>query len=91
MAAKYIKTLVNLLPPHNFENNVVGNPDYQGLPEGSMDDTGYLDVVEVYAHNFMSLVIPVMRAQLRHVGNAIMNGIHDVSPPSDIDSKDPIL
>ena len=56
-----------------------------------MDDTGYLDVVEVYAHNFMSLVIPVMRAQLRHVENAIMNGFHDVSPPIDIDSKDPIL
>jgi hypothetical protein len=55
-----------------------------------MDDMGYLYVVEVYVNNFMSLFIPMRRVQLRHVDNAIMNGIHDVFPPNDIDSKDPI-
>ncbi len=79
------------LPPHKFKKYVVGNPDYQGLlAGGSMDDMGYLYVVEVYVNNFMSLFIPMRRVQLRHVDNAIMNGIHDVFPPNDIDSKDPI-
>ena len=40
--------------------------------------------------DFMSLVIPVSREQLRHVANAIMLGIHDVFPPDNNDDKDPI-
>ena len=90
VAFKYIETPVNSLPPHKFENYVVGDPDYQDLPEGGMNKTGFLYVAEVYVDDFMSLVIPVTRAQLHHVGNAIMNGIHDISPPNDINNEDPI-
>ena len=39
----------------------------------------------------MSIVIPTSKAQLDHVANAIMRGIHDVFPADIIDSNDPIL
>jgi hypothetical protein len=48
-------------------------------------------MVEVYVDDFMSLVIPVSKDQLRHVGNAIMHGIHDIFPPNEVDENDPIL
>jgi hypothetical protein len=38
----------------------------------------------------MSIVIPTSKAQLDHVANAIMRGIHDVFPADIIDSNDPI-
>jgi len=38
----------------------------------------------------MILAIPVSQEQLRHVANAIMHGIHDVFPPDEVDSNDPI-
>ena len=38
----------------------------------------------------MSIVIPTPKAQLDHVANAIMRGIHDVFPADIIDSNDPI-
>jgi hypothetical protein len=47
-------------------------------------------MVKVYVDDFMSLVIPVSREQLRHVANAIMLGIHDVFPPDNNDDEDPI-
>ncbi len=40
--------------------------------------------------DFMSLVIPVSREQLRHVANAMMHVIHDLFPPDNNDDKDPI-
>jgi hypothetical protein len=38
-------------------------------------------MLEVYVNDFISLVIPTSQAQLWHVANAIMEGIHDVFPP----------
>jgi hypothetical protein len=45
-------------------------------------------MVEVYVDDFMSLVIPVLQDQLRHVATAVMTGIHDVFPPDGDDSND---
>jgi hypothetical protein len=56
-----------------------------------MESKGFGYMVEVYVNNFMSLVIPVSRERLRYVANAIMHGIHDVFPPDEDDSNDPIL
>jgi hypothetical protein len=48
-------------------------------------------MIEVYVDDFMSLVIPVSQAQLRHVAAAVMTGIHDVFPASDDnDGNNPI-
>ncbi len=65
-------------------------PEYAKLPETGDDSDKFLYMVEVYVDDFMSLVISVTREQLRHVANAIMHGIHDVFPPEDDDSNDPI-
>ncbi len=65
-------------------------PEYLNLPETEQEAKGFLYMVEVYVDDFMSLVIPVSREQLRHIANAIMHGIHDLFPPEDDNSNDPI-
>ncbi len=47
-------------------------------------------LLEVYVDDFISLIIPMSQEQLRHVANAILEGIHDVFPPDDNDYNDPI-
>ncbi len=47
-------------------------------------------MLEVYVDDFMSLVIPTLEGQLRHVANAVMKGIHDVFPEDSEDETDPI-
>ena len=44
----------------------------------------------MYIDDFMCIVIPTSKAQLDHVANAIMRGIHDMFPADIIDSNDPI-
>ena len=62
-----------------------------GEETGARPGKGFLYCVEVYVDDFMSIVIPMSKAQLDHVANAIMRGIHDVFPADIIDSNDPIL
>jgi hypothetical protein len=90
ISTEYIKTKVNSLHRHKFEHYVVGASAYTDLPESGHDPQNVLYMVEVYVDDFLSLVIPVSREQLRHVANAIMHGIHDVFPPDNNDDEDPI-
>ncbi len=90
IAIEYAETKLNSLDPHKFEKFVVGTPEYANLPEVGDPQLGFVYMVEVYVDDFMSLVIPVSQEQLRHVANAIMHGIHDVFPPDEEDSNDPI-
>ncbi len=90
IATEYIETTISLLPHHKFEHYVVDSPEYADLPEMAIDSKGFGHMVEVYVDDFMSLVIPVSQEQLRHIANAIMHGIHDVFPPDEDDSNDPI-
>ncbi len=88
----YIETEINSLPLHKFEHYVVRASEFATLPMMAHDKQGcFLYMVEVYVDDFMSLVIPVSQEQLHHVGNAVMHGIHDVFPPDEIDSNNPIL
>ncbi len=48
-------------------------------------------MLEVYVDDFVNPVIPASQEHLRHMANAIMEGIHDVFPPDQDDSNDPIL
>ncbi len=91
VTTEYIKTKISLLPSHKFEHYAVDSPNYTDLPETAIESKGFRYMVEVYVNDFMSLVIPVSWEQLRHVANAIMHGIHDVFPPDEDDSNDPIL
>ena len=90
ISTEYIKTKVNSLHHHKFEHYAVGASAYTELPESGQDTQEFWYMVEVYVDDFMSLVIPVARKQLRHVANAIMHGIHDVFPPNNNDDEDPI-
>jgi hypothetical protein len=53
-------------------------------------NNGFNYALEVYVDDFISIVIPASQEQLRHVANAIMEGIHDIFPPDDDDANDPI-
>jgi len=90
ISTEYIETEVNSLHRHKFEHYVVGASAYTDLPESGHDPQKISYMVEVYVDDFMSLVIPVSKEQLRHVANAIMHGIHDVFPPNNNDDEDPI-
>jgi hypothetical protein len=92
ITTEYIDMPVGSLPPHKFEKYIVGDVDYNTLPNTSTPLKGflYLYMVEVYVDDFMSLVIPVSQEQLQHMVTAVMMGIHDVFPPDADDSNDPI-
>ena len=45
-------------------------------------------MLEVYVDDFMSLVIPVSKSQLKHTADAVMMGIHDIFPANDLDDGD---
>jgi hypothetical protein len=90
VSTEYIDTEVGSLPTHKFEKYAVGDAEYASLPESAENNKGFLYMVEVYVDDFMSLVIPVSQAQLRHVASAVMTGIHDVFPGDAMDSNDPI-
>ncbi len=86
----YCKTKMGNLPPHKFTNYVIGNQAYEDLPERDELDNNFRYLLEVYVNDFVSLVIPTSREQLRHVSTGTMTGIHDVFPADEIDSNDPI-
>jgi hypothetical protein len=77
-------------PPHKFTNYVIGNQAYTDLPERDALDNLFRYLLVVYVDNFVSLVIPTSREQLRHVSTGTMTGTHYVFPADDIDSNDPI-
>jgi hypothetical protein len=87
---EYTDMPVGTLPQHKFEQYIIGDANYDALPETSIHNTGFVYMVKVYVDNFMSLVIPISCDQLRHVATAVMTGIHDVFPPDNDDSNDPI-
>ncbi len=86
----YINQLVGALQKHKFERYVIGDSEYNALPESCSPSNGFLYTIEVYVDDFMSFVIPVSREQLRHVATAVMTGSHDVFPPAQDDSNNPI-
>jgi hypothetical protein len=53
------------LPHHKFTNYVVGNQAYEDLPERDDLDNIFRYLLEVYVDDFVSLVIPTSREQLR--------------------------
>ena len=41
--------------------------------------------------DYIAAIVPTSKVQIIHVARGIVYGIHDVSPPSNNDSNDPIL
>jgi len=90
VAQDYCETKIGSLPPHKFTNYVIGNQAYEDLPKRDELVRIFCFLLEVYVDDFVSLVIPTSREQLRHVSTGTMTGIHDVFPADDIVSNDPI-
>ncbi len=90
VAQDYCETKMGTLPPHKFTNYIIGNQAYEDLPERDELDNIFRYLLEVYVNDFVSLVIPTSREQLRHDSTGTMTGIHDVFPADEIDSNDPI-
>jgi len=80
VAQDYCEIKIGTLPPHKFTNYVIGNQAYEDLPERDELVRIFCYLLEVYVDDFVSLVIPTSREQLRHVSMGTMTGIHDVFP-----------
>ena len=93
IAMEYANTPVGSLPTHKFTHYMQGHKAAYVLPP---EDTlhpgqGFRYSIEVYVDDFMSIVIPISKAQMNHVATAIMTGIHNIFPVNIIDRNDPIL
>jgi hypothetical protein len=86
----YTETGIGTLPNHKFEHYTRGAEAVDTLPAVDDTNTRFRYALEVYVDDFISIVIPASQEQLRHVANAIMEGIHDVFPPDEDDANDPI-
>ncbi len=83
LSMEYANTKVGSLPEHKLTHYMQGDNEATLLPgeeTGARPGKGFLYCVEVYVDDFMSIIIPTSKAQLDHVANAIMRGIHDVFP-----------
>ncbi len=87
IVTEYTNMPVGSLPPHKFVTYTTNGRSYTDLPD-KHEDQRFSTLVEVYVDDFMSLVIPVSKAQLTHTASAVMTGIHDVFPANDVDEGD---
>jgi hypothetical protein len=98
VAIHYIETVVGSRDKHKFLEYTQSTPAYASVPyppcitsDGTSAATEpFKYLVDMYVDDFIGLVIPTTRAQLDHVANSIMCGIHDVFPPHDEADHDPI-
>ena len=86
----YIETGIGTLPNHKFEHYTCGAEAFDTLPAVADANNVFRYALEVYVDDFISIVIPPSQEQLRHMANAIMEGIHDIFPSDDDDANDPI-
>ena len=90
IATEYTDMPVGAIAEHKFSRYTVDGDSYSDLPEDH-DGQPFRTMIEVYVDDFMSLVIPISKSQLRHTADAVMTGIHDVFPANDEDDgNDPI-
>jgi hypothetical protein len=88
VAVKYIKTEVGTLPEHKFEHWVQANKTNFEATETNWGQLRFF--IEVYVDDFIACIIATSRQQVEHVAQGILHGIHDVFPPSEDDTTDPI-
>ena len=90
VAEQYIDTLVGSMALHKFVKLTEVNSDFAELPKKDNSNEPFNYMMEVYMNDYIVLAIPKIQDQLYHVANAIMIGIHDVSPPYKDDKEDAI-
>jgi len=90
VAQDYCETKLGTLPTHKFTSYVIGNQDYENLPERDELIKFFRYLLKVYVDDFVSLVFPASREHLHHVSTGTMTGIHDVFLADEIDHNAPI-
>ena len=90
IATTYIETGIGTRPIHKFEHYTHGAEAFNTLPAVADANNIFRYALEVCVDDFISIVIPTSQEQLRHIANAIMEGIHDIFPPDDGDANDPL-
>ena len=89
VAADYVETPVGSMKDHKFIEHAAQGDDFNSLlPTKPSSKLSYM--LEVYVDDYIALAIPESQQHLRHVANAVMQGIHDVFPPDDDDETDAI-
>ena len=87
VAVDYIETAIGSLPQHKFAHWAGAATTFVNKGDS---DAALRYVLEVYVDDFISCIIPTTKQQVEHVARGILHGIHDVFPPSEDDSKDPV-
>ena len=86
VAQQYLQLPLGEMVDHKFIQHTL--PLEHGLP---LTHDGQLKfLLEVFMDDFIGLTIPTSLPQLRHSSNAVLYGIHDIFPPNDDESLDPI-
>jgi hypothetical protein len=87
VAVQYIETKIGLLPQHKFKQ--WGGAEVSQINDNTPTrELRY--VLKVYMDNYIAAIVPTSQAQITYVARGILHGIHNVSPPSNNNSKDPI-
>jgi hypothetical protein len=85
---QYTDMPFDTLPLHKFKHHADTCPSTATLSGESDKPLQYM--TEVYVNNFMSVIIPHSKQELRHTAWATTTGIHDVFPPNNVDENNPI-
>ena len=88
IATQYVEAPMGTLTDNKFVQYAMQDADTIDITEKSEDPFRYF--IDVYVDDFIALMIPTSKDQLRHVANAVMHGIHDVFPADDNDEEDPM-
>ena len=75
---QYVQTPVGTFPTHKFVKHSSQVNDFESHPDTGSEKLHY--AIECFVDDYISPVIPTSQEQLRHVKNAVMNGIHDIFP-----------
>ncbi len=78
IATTYCETRIGTLPSHKFDKLVSADDAVGELPDTPATN---------YVNNFMAIVIPTTRQDVKHIGQAVMHGIHDVFLADDNDAN----
>ena len=97
VASEYAESKVGSLPTHKFNKYTTTSEEFKKLPDTLPVGCYTLAVgqhfkymLEVYVDDFLGIAIPRSKADLNHLSNALMHGIHDVFPASATGAEDPI-
>ena len=90
VASEYAESTVGSLPTHKFNKYTTTSAEFQNLPDTMAVGRQFKYMLEVYVNDFLGLAIPRSKADLNHLSDAPMHGIHDVFSATKDGAEDPI-